>query len=149
MENEKLIRKLQIKPGSRLLFLNAPESFLASLQPLSDGLTLYTIPGGSCDYVHLFAKDSAELNQLAPIALSAVKPGGLLWFPYPKKSAKVPSDLSRDEGRVVISQAGYRPVRQVSLDDTWSAVRFREHEDKKDDDIEGKYQGGYAKYTDL
>ena len=40
MGNEKLIKKLQIKPGSRLLLLNAPQSFLAALPPLPEGLTM-------------------------------------------------------------------------------------------------------------
>jgi hypothetical protein len=145
MENEKLIRKLQIKAGSRLLLLNAPPHFLASLQPLPDGMTLSTSPDGSYDYVHVFALNSAVLKQFAPTALSAVKPDGLLWFSYPKKSAKVPTDLTREVGWVTITQAGYRAVRQVSIDSTWSAVRFRVQEAKKDEElIDAQFKGPKA-----
>lgn len=135
MENGQILRKLQITSGSSLFVFNAPESFLVSLQPLPQGLTLSTIPDGHYDYVHLFAKDSGELNQYASIVLTAVKPNGLLWISYPKKSSKVPTDLTRDEGWAVITQAGYRGVRQVSIDNIWSAVRFREQEDETEEDI--------------
>lgn len=145
MENEKLIKKLQIRPGSHLLLLNAPESFLAALQPLPKGLTISTLPNGRYDYVHLFAKDSGELNQYAPTALAAVKMDGLFWISYPKKSAKLPTDLTRDEGWDFITEAGYRGVRQVSIDSIWSAVRFREQEDRKEEDIvDAQFKGAKA-----
>ncbi len=145
MENKKLIKKLQIKPGSHLLLLNAPPSFLAALLPLPDGLTLAPPANARYDCVHLFAKDSGELNRFAPTALAAVKPDGLLWISYPKKSAKVPTDLNRDEGWAIITNAGYRGIRQISIDSTWSAVRFREQEDQKEEDIvDAQFQGDKA-----
>ncbi len=57
--------------------------------------------------------------------MRALKSGGILWISYPKRSAKLPTDLTRDEGWDVITQAGFRGVRQVSIDEVWSAVRFR------------------------
>jgi predicted transport protein len=145
MENEKLIKKLQIRPGSHLLLLNAPQGFLAALQPLPKGLTLSTLPDGRYDYVHLFAKNSGELNQYAPTAMASVKPDGLFWISYPKKSAKLPTDLTRDKGWDFITEAGYRGVRQVSIDSIWSAVRFREQEDRKEEDIvDTQFKGAKA-----
>ena len=49
----------------------------------------------------------------------------LLWLSYPKRSSKVETDLSRDVGWEVVADAGLRPVTQVSIDETWSALRFR------------------------
>ncbi len=145
MENEKLIKKLQIKPGSHLLLLNAPASFLAALLPLPEGLTLDPPTTSYYDYVHLFAKDSGELQRFAPTALAAVKVDGLLWVSYPKKSAKMPTDLSRDEGWAIITEAGYRGIRQIAIDSTWSAVRFRKQEAQQEDDIvDAQFQGDKA-----
>ena len=50
---------------------------------------------------------------------------GPLWASYPKRSAKVATDLTRDHGWEAFSSAGWRPVTQVSIDDVWSALRFR------------------------
>ena len=61
MTENALIKKLQLKPGLRALFLNAPEGYVASLGPLPDGVTLVDGPAGTLDFVQLFVRDSAEL----------------------------------------------------------------------------------------
>jgi hypothetical protein len=120
-----LIKKLQLKPGLRALFLNAPEGYVASLGPLPDGITLVDGPAGTPDFVQLFARDSAELAKYAPAALAAIKRDGVFWISYPKKSSGVVSDLTRDEGWAPITAASLRPVTQIAVDETWSAVRWR------------------------
>lgn len=77
------------------------------------------------DYVQLFATDVAELDRLAPAALRAVKPDGLLWCCYPKGTAKIKTDLNRDRGWDIVTAAGWEGIAIVSIDDTWSALRFR------------------------
>ena len=67
----------------------------------------------------------AELEALAPEAIRAIKHDGLLWISYPKRSSKVKTDIARDVGWDVVAQAGLRPVTQGSVDETWSALRFR------------------------
>jgi hypothetical protein len=120
-----LIKKLQIKPGYRVLVLNAPDGYLERLTPLPEGATVTHAPGGGFDVVHAFAGNQAELNKIAPIAIAAVKPGGVLWFSYPKQSAKVATDITRDRGWELVTGAGLRGVTQIAIDDTWSALRFR------------------------
>ena len=75
--------------------------------------------------MHVFAKDLAELDKLAPVAAEAVKHDGLFWVSYPKKSSKVEGDLSRDVVWQEVAKTGLRAVTQVSVNDAWSAIRFR------------------------
>jgi hypothetical protein len=75
--------------------------------------------------VHLFVQHQSELAEHWPLVREALKPGGLMWVSYPKKSAKVETDISRDEGWDVVLADGWRPVTQVAFDDMWSALRFR------------------------
>ena len=79
------------------------------LGSLPEDVELTRRAAGTCDCVLVFAKNTAELNQLAPKALRAVKPDGLLWMAYPKQSAKVETDITRDRGWDVIRAAGLRP----------------------------------------
>ena len=125
MADTTLTRKLQIKPGKRLLLLNEPAGYRDRLEPLPDGVELLSTASGPVDVVHLFTKDSVELAHYAPAALAAVAPDTVFWVSYPKKSSGVVSDLTRDEGWAPLGEAGYRPVTQISIDDTWSAVRWR------------------------
>jgi hypothetical protein len=50
---------------------------------------------------------------------------GLLWVSYPKKSSKIATDISRDVAWEVMKEFGLQPVFQISIDETWSALRFR------------------------
>jgi hypothetical protein len=47
------------------------------------------------------------------------------WISYPRKSPKVATDPSRDVGWDIVAEVGLRPVTQVSVDEVWSALRFR------------------------
>ncbi|MCX6032431.1 MAG: hypothetical protein NT169_24455 [Chloroflexi bacterium] len=131
MSRSNLLKKLLIKPGQRVLILNAPPDYPEALGPLPEGAIQADGPDGTLDFVHLFVKDSAELARLAPVALAAIKRDGLLWISYPKKSSGVASDLTRDEGWAPIYEAGLRPVTQIAVDEVWSAVRFRPMESVK------------------
>jgi hypothetical protein len=126
-----LVSKLQIRPGSRLLLLDAPEGYRVRIDPLPGGGTIDEAPepGAEYDAIHLFCRDSVSLASLAPAALAAYRPGGVLLVSYPKGGAKAGTDLNRDAGWGPLSTAGFRPVRQVAIDDSWSALRWRRVEE--------------------
>lgn len=125
MPQTTLIKKLGIKPKQRIIILNAPKGYREQLGELPADVELATTLNGVFDMVHVFVKNKGEVDQYAPKAIQAVRPGGLLWFSYPKKSAKIPTDISRDVGWDVVLNAGWRPVTLISIDDVWSAFRFR------------------------
>ena len=128
MPNSSLVKKLLIKPGQRVAVLKPPPGFLDRLEPLPDQVELHTKPFGKSDFVLLFVRNKAELNELGPKAIGAVKPDGLLWIAYQKKSAKVDTDLTRDVGWSVVDKAQLEGVALVSIDEVWSAMRFRPRE---------------------
>jgi hypothetical protein len=50
----------------------------------------------------------------------------LLWFAYPKgTSKKYTCDFNRDTGWQIVGDHGFEGVRQVAIDEDWSALRFR------------------------
>lgn len=62
---------------------------------------------------------------MGPKAVEAVKPEGVLWISYPKGSSKIKTDISRDKGWDSVKAMGFVGVSMISVDDTWSAMRFR------------------------
>lgn len=128
MADSSVVRKLQIKPGQRIVFVNPPPGYLDEIAPLPEGVELVDKLEGTFDFVHLFVRNVAELERFAPAAISALKRDGLLWISYPKQSAGVKTDINRDKGWEAVNRAGLRPVSQVSIDDNWSALRFRPYE---------------------
>ncbi|GAA4422586.1 YdeI/OmpD-associated family protein [Pontibacter saemangeumensis] len=128
-----LMKKLQLKAANGILLLHAPEEIAKALS--EEGVTV-TRAGeaparGACDAVLLFVQRQQQLEQEAPRAIALLKPGGMLWIAYPKKSSGIETDLTRDEGWRAVAALAYEAVRQVALNDTWSALRFRHRSERK------------------
>ncbi len=131
MADSPLTKRLGIKAGQRVLILNAPEGYRELLGELPEGVDLSTSADGLFDVVQAFVHDKADIDASAPVALAALKPGGVLWFAHPKKSAKLKTDISRDVGWDVLHQAGMEGIATISIDATWSGIRFRPSADVK------------------
>lgn len=57
--------------------------------------------------------------------LTNVEPDGVLWFAYPKGTSKIKTDIDRHTIRMTGEELGIMIVTAISIDDTWSALRFR------------------------
>lgn len=121
MEDTALIKKLLLKPGFRSLILNPPDGYLPKL----GSLPLETEIDGKFDFVHLFVRNKEEVELMGPKAVEAVKSEGVLWISYPKGSSKIKTDINRDKGWDSIKAMGFVGVSMISIDETWSAIRFR------------------------
>lgn len=121
MSDNLLMKKLQLKVGQSAVVLNSPAGYLDRLAEAAPATRL----SASYDFIQLFVLDSQELISTWPQIHKALKQDGLLWICYPKLSSGVKSDLTRDAGWEIVFQAGYRPVTQIAIDETWSALRFK------------------------
>ena len=123
-----LLTKFNYKGHRRIAVINAEEKFFRAVtKELKDVITDNDIDQ-RCPYefMMLFVKSVADVEQLAPVALHNLTADGILWFCYPKKtSKKFSSDLERDRGWKALNDAGFFGIRMVSIDDDWSAMRFR------------------------
>jgi len=120
-----LAEKLQIKAGQGIAVLNAPAGYLDKLAAELEGISVSAQTTGPSDALLLFVNSLAEAAQWVPDAIRAVKVDGLLWVAYPKGTSGVKTDVNRDRLWEATKPTGWRPVRQVALDDVWSAMRFR------------------------
>ena len=74
----------------------------------------------------ILVQNSAEIIQWAQVAGQFFPDDQVLWFAYPKKSSKLyAGKIDRDHGWKPLQDLGFEPVRQVALDEDWSALRFR------------------------
>jgi len=108
--------KLQLKPGLTMCVLNAPSNFhwdsLSEKDPLK------------ADAILVFVPKAESLATLAMPAIEAAREDKLSWIAYPK-DGQLGTDLSRDVLNERMKAKGLQGVRLISLDDTWSAMRFR------------------------
>ncbi|HWG85905.1 MAG TPA: hypothetical protein VNT60_10540 [Deinococcales bacterium] len=121
-----LARKLLLKPGMRAAFLNAPDGYRDTLGELPAGASEAVEGEGGLDFVQVFVRDAAELEEWAPRATAAVKRDGLLWFCYPKGGKKAGTNINRDIlWKLLGERHGLAGVAMVAIDDKWSAFRAR------------------------
>jgi len=125
MAQSGLIKKLLLKPDQKVAIFNPPAGYLDGLGPLPEGAELVVRLGAPLDFVHLFVRDIAGLEKLAPGAMRSLKDDGIFWISYPKGSAKIKTDLNRDILWKLMENHGFDGVAMVSIDETWSAMRFR------------------------
>lgn len=126
MQSTKPLRqKLQIKDGYRMRIVNAPEYISSIPGILPENIQILESGAEDLDVLLLFAGNREELAQHFQETFQTLKADGLLWICYPKISSGVESDITRDKGWDPVFAAGLRPVAQVAIDATWSALRFR------------------------
>lgn len=108
--------KLQLKPGQSIAVLNAPPGLV--LPALVAATT-----AADADVVVAFVLRQDDLGS-AEQAVAAARADRLAWIGYPK-GGQLGTDLNRDRLVAALAGHGVQPVRQVSIDGTWSALRFR------------------------
>jgi len=122
-----LFKKLNLKDHKQILVLNAPASFNSELAMLQE-VRVFTNDNqvGQIDFLLAFALTQQEVDAYASIAAQKTQGDALVWCAYPKASSKnYKCDFNRDSGWQAFGKAGFEPVRQVAIDQDWSALRFR------------------------
>lgn len=123
-----LFSKLQYKAHSKILLLNAPPEFQPHLGEIAQQPRIDHAPNADerYDFAIVFVKSCAQVVDIGVPAIAHLADDAVLWFAYPKKSSKsYKTDINRDNGWQPLGDAGYEPVRQIAIDDDWSALRFR------------------------
>ena len=114
--------KLGVKRGDRVLVRNAPDGYPAAL-----GLTGIVMAGPRArelDAIILFADRAALLERALPGAIDALKPAGMLWVAWPKKTSGVATDLTEDVIRRLALAAGVVDVKVCAISDIWSGLKL-------------------------
>ncbi len=119
-----LIKKLGIKPGYKIIILNAPDNYAATLGPLPDDVTQPNTLDALLDFIHFFSKDRAELEAEFPNLKAALAYDGMLWISWPKKASKVPTDLNENIIRDIGLRNGLVDVKVAAIDTVWSGLKF-------------------------
>lgn len=86
MADSSLIKKLLVKPGQRMTIMNPPTGYVDKLGPLPEGVEIKQKSTGEFDLVHLFAKNSHELERLVLKATKVLKYDGIFWISYPRRA---------------------------------------------------------------
>lgn len=122
-----LFKKLNLTGQDELVILNAPKSFDAELEQLTKVRILRDLKSAKkIQFALIFATKQAEVDKAAKAIAPRLEGDAVVWFAYPKgTSKKYICEFNRDSGWAALAEASLEPVRQVAIDEDWSALRFR------------------------
>ena len=114
-----LPKKLGIKDGSNSAILNAPNGYVNSL-----GVKAASELKADLDFIQFFTKSRAELEKQLPRLRKSIKPDGMIWISWPKKSSTVPTDITEDIIRETALPLKLVDVKVCAVDETWSGLKL-------------------------
>ena len=119
-----LTKKLGIRPGSRVLLVSEPNGFGRTLGPLPPEAELRRHARARLDVIVVFATELAELRRrFGPLA-RALDPSGRLWVAWPRKAAKVETDLSFEIVQRIRLDEGLVDNKSASIDGVFQGLQF-------------------------
>ena len=118
-----LAKKLGIKPGFTLKLVNEPEYYFELFTDLPDDLDM-TAGKQKKDLIHFFTKDEKELKHQLPKLKNEIVQSGIIWVSWPKKSAKVVSDVSENLVRDTALSIGLVDIKVCAVDEIWSGLKL-------------------------
>ena len=117
-----LVKKLGIKPDTRIQFVSAPKNFAALVGPTPDGARVQR--DGTLDFAIVFVKQLDDLMKQFPVLRDRLETNGMLWVAWPKRTSGVTTDLNEAVIRDYGLRAGLVDVKICAIDDTWSGLKF-------------------------
>ena len=121
-----LVRKLGLKPGMAAAVIGAPPDYAALLEVTQAPPVLAVsdvIPQGLA-YLHLFTSWRAEMVAVLTAARHSIARDGMIWISWPKKAAKLPTDITEDVIRAVCLPMGYVDIKVCAVTEVWSGLKL-------------------------
>ena len=119
-----LAKKLGIKAGCGVLLVHGPKEYRAWIDPIPDGVRFQNRLRADTDIVHVFSRDRAELGKLLKGYRAKLKPDGTVWVSWPKKAAKVETDITEDTIRTLALPLGFVDVKVCAVSEVWSGLKL-------------------------
>ena len=121
--------KLGCKPGMVAAFIALPPEldWLPGSVAFAEVVRLPAwAPEGRArfDLIHAFTVSRAELADGLPRLQDAVKRDGMIWVSWPKKAAKVPTDVTEDVVRAEALGLDLVDVKVAAVDAVWSGLKL-------------------------
>lgn len=119
-----LAKKLGIVEGSRILTVQAPDDYAQMLAPLPTNIVFEGEITSLTDIVHVFSYRKADLKAVLEPLRNAIKPSAAVWVSWPKKTSKVPTDITDNVIREVALPLGFVDIKVCAASNVWSGLKL-------------------------
>jgi hypothetical protein len=119
-----LVRKLGIKPGSRIHTIDAPRDYWELIGELPPDARAAEEGERELEIVHFFVTTEDAAVAAFEAGRERIAPNGMIWASWPKKSSGVPSELDGNRVRHLGLERGLVDIKVCAVDETWSGLKF-------------------------
>lgn len=126
-----LAKKLGLKDGQRILFIALPETlgWLAGERDFGEVVHRPDWAGigpddEGYDVVHAFTLHHDEIKTGLLRLQEIIRPDGMIWVSWPKKAAKMDTDVTEDVVRAEALQLDLVDVKVCAVDAVWSGLKL-------------------------
>jgi hypothetical protein len=119
-----LARKLGIDKPMIVYMVDAPTQYREWLGELTPGVHLRTSPPRPLTAAHVFVTRRAQLLKRLTSLRKTIDPAGFVWVSWPKKAAKVETDVTEDTIRELALPQGWVDVKVCAVSDVWSGLKL-------------------------
>ncbi len=126
MALQTVAEKLLLKDEKNVLIQGLPSSVEKQFSKITFAKNVTPLlKSRGIEFGIVFAVSHKHLNDMLRDVVPALKENAKFWVAYPKRTAKIASDLSREENWEALTDLGYEIARVIELDSVWNAVRFK------------------------
>ena len=119
-----LAKKLGIKEQTNVVAVDAPKGYRQLLEPLPAAVRFSSKIDKTIDVVHVFTTEKAELARSLASYRKALPQDAAVWVSWPKKAAKVATDITEDVIREVALPLGFVDIKVCAVDEVWSGLKL-------------------------
>jgi hypothetical protein len=118
--NTPLARKLNLRDGMRVWFLDMPEDAQDEIDEYALELTFVADPAEGIDAAHVFVTEPDELARLVTSLRDQIAPDGQVWVSW----HTLASDITEDTIRQIALPLGYVDTKACAVDKVWSGLKL-------------------------
>jgi hypothetical protein len=119
-----LAKKLGIVEGSRVVTRGAPGDYARLLAPIPTGVAFGKKVSLRAEVVHVFSTRKSALKAELAALRQSIRSDATVWVSWPKKSSKVPTDITEDTIRALALPLGFVDVKVCAVSDVWSGLKL-------------------------
>ena len=119
-----LVKKLNLRDGMRVWFDAMPEDVIDEIDEYALELFFVADPAEGIDAAHIFVTTRAALEAQLIALRHQISPEGQIWVSWPKKAAKVETDITEDAIREIGLPLGLVDTKVCAIDEVWSGLKL-------------------------
>lgn len=119
-----LARKLEVCAGETAWRKAMPEAIAEEIAASGIVQRLVAVPGPGLAFAHVFETRRSALEADLATLRAVLAPTGMVWVSWPKKAAKVETDITEDVVRAVALPLGFVDVKVCAVDAVWSGLKL-------------------------